>query len=534
MPPRRAATFRSAVWAGGALLLEYLILSMAFDVLPLGRAGGWATAFGALGSIAPLWILFVAATYLVTRASVDLEGLEIPAPRPRWPWVVGHLLTYMAFYYATVELYWAETLSKSGVMLWLALGGLTGITVLLTVVDVRALPGAFWRLRKPLGMGGVVAVAAWLAGIAAGQTWSLLAPATLRTSGWIARHMIDGVTVDPASFGIGTASFNVVVAPVCSGYEGVGLAIVFSLAFLWLFRDEMHFPRAWLLVPAAMVVIWVANAFRIASLIAVGTYISPAVALGGFHSKAGWVLFCGLALVIASIARRTHWLRRTPPTTQDADTTWNPTALYLTPLLAWTAAALVGGAFVVHLETFYALRVVAGLAALAWVVPRIPALREMSGGGAAIAVVAGLALGALWVGTAHGPGPQTRGALASELAALGGFERTAWIAARVVGGVLVAPVVEELAFRGYLMRRLQAFEFTAVPYGQVGWNHVIIASLVFGVLHGEWILGIVAGLVFGAIAVRTGRLAHAVLAHMAANAVVSAYALWADAPWLWA
>ena len=40
---------------------------------------------------------------------------------------------------------------------------------------------------------------------------------------------------------------------------------------------------------------------RIALLIAVGVNISPEIALSGFHSKAGWLFFCGIALALIAL-----------------------------------------------------------------------------------------------------------------------------------------------------------------------------------------------------------------------------------------
>jgi len=48
------------------------------------------------------------------------------------------------------------------------------------------------------------------------------------------------------------------------------------------------------------------------------------------------------------------------------------------------------------------------------------------------------------------------------LTALDPAPRLAWIALRLLGSVVVVPLVEELAFRGYLARRLTAAHFASV------------------------------------------------------------------------
>ena len=89
---------------------------------------------------------------------------------------------------------------------------------------------------------------------------------------------------------------------------------------------------------------------------------------------------------------------------------------------------------------------------------------------------------------------------------------------RLVGSCLIVPVVEELAFRGFLLRWLVSPEFEHVPPRAWTWSAFLLSSLAFGALHGHWILGTFAGLVFAVVLVRRGRLGDAILAHALTNA----------------
>ena len=60
-----------------------------------------------------------------------------------------------------------------------------------------------------------------------------------------------------------------------------------------MFRDRLRFPRALLLIPIGTIAVWVCNALRLTVLIAIGTWISEDVAMGGFHSYSGSLLFSG-------------------------------------------------------------------------------------------------------------------------------------------------------------------------------------------------------------------------------------------------
>jgi CAAX prenyl protease-like protein len=86
----------------------------------------------------------------------------------------------------------------------------------------------------------------------------------------------------------------------------------------------------------------------------------------------------------------------------------------------------------------------------------------------------------------------------------------------------VLPVVEELAFRGFLLPWLVAPDFEAVSPRAWTWPAVIVSSLAFGAVHGNLVLGTAAGGAFAAARLARGRLSDAVLAHALANAAVAA------------
>src|SRR4029077_6171045 len=103
--------------------------------------------------------------------------------------------------------------------------------------------------------------------------------------------------------------------------------------------------------------------------------------------------------------------------------------------------------------------------------------------------------------------------------------KSVWLFFRVVGAVVTVPIAEELAFRGYLLRKLIADDFEQVPLDRFTWVSFLASSILFGVLHGQWLAGILAGMVFSAAQYRRGFLADAVVAHSVSNALLSAYVL---------
>ena len=91
--------------------------------------------------------------------------------------------------------------------------------------------------------------------------------------------------------------------------------------------------------------------------------------------------------------------------------------------------------------------------------------------------------------------------------------------ARVAGTVLLVPLVEELFFRGYLLARLDG------PTPARRLVAVAVSSAMFGAMHERWLVAFFAGVAFAMIYLRQNGLGNAIVAHVAANLVVAAWAL---------
>ena len=112
--------------------------------------------------------------------------------------------------------------------------------------------------------------------------------------------------------------------------------------------------------------------------------------------------------------------------------------------------------------------------------------------------------------------------------------RIFWITCRVAAAVLTVPMAEELAFRGFLLRRFVSSDFEAVSFRTLTVFSVAASSLLFGILHGEkWFVGTVAGALYAYTLHRKGRLGDAVSAHATTNALLAAYVLFFDKWSLW-
>jgi CAAX prenyl protease-like protein len=99
----------------------------------------------------------------------------------------------------------------------------------------------------------------------------------------------------------------------------------------------------------------------------------------------------------------------------------------------------------------------------------------------------------------------------------------ALIAVRGLGAALLVPVMEELFWRGFLMRWLERPAFETVDPRRVGLRAVAISTLLFMLAHTLWLAAIVAGLAYALLYARTGRLWNAALAHAVTNGALAAW-----------
>lgn len=96
---------------------------------------------------------------------------------------------------------------------------------------------------------------------------------------------------------------------------------------------------------------------------------------------------------------------------------------------------------------------------------------------------------------------------------------------RVLGSGLVIATIEEFFWRGFLYRWLLGLDFTQVKHGHFALVPFLATAGIFAAEHQEWLAGLVAGLAYGWLYVRTRDLWSAVLAHQVTNLLLGLYVL---------
>jgi exosortase E/protease (VPEID-CTERM system) len=526
-----------AVVAGSTLLLEKTFLNLFVDFDSAQTAEGLGAAvrvtqhygFRFLVSLGIAAALFACLRGGAELWEVDAAARNAPALRPRW--LLAHFALLVALVPLSASLYGhaASPLFPVVVGLWLILATVAAAALLAALGPwalwkkaARAIGDAWWYAA--ITAAGAALVMGW-----SQRLWTGMARVTFEAVYHLLGWLVPTLQIDPANLIIDTGHFAVVIAPVCSGLEGMGLMLAFCTVLLLLFRREFIFPRALLLVPAGLLLSFALNIARIAALVLIGNAGYAGVAVYGFHSQAGWIAFNGAAVGVALVSVRSRWLSRAAGDHGATIADDNPTAVYLLPYLVLLLAGMVSHTASAGFEALYWLRLLAAGALLGYSWPRLHGVDWRFSWRGVLAGAAAFALGITAARLVLTPA-----GMPEALAALPSIPRNGWLIAHILVGVVVAPVVEELAFRGYLLRRICAVDFESTSPRLAGGVGLIVSSLAFGLCQGaSWPMGMVAGLVFGLVYMRTERLGEAAAAHVTANALI-AVAVLAGSQWqLW-
>jgi len=101
-----------------------------------------------------------------------------------------------------------------------------------------------------------------------------------------------------------------------------------------------------------------------------------------------------------------------------------------------------------------------------------------------------------------------------------------WLICRWSGSALVVPVIEELFWRSYVMRRLDSADFMSVAPATVTAYAIAVSSVLFAVEHQLWLAGLLAGLVYAWLYRRFQVLWVPILAHVTTNAVLGLWVVY--------
>jgi exosortase E/protease (VPEID-CTERM system) len=514
---------RIFLWIGLVLLLvaELIILTLPFDPSGnLAQEGFWAGAmYAAQLGIRPTFITTVLAAIFFSWPVLRQEFCRILDESPdriiSARWFTAHLVL-LALLILGTRAHATRLKSVAAWEGWLLLCIVVSLAALATWL-FSALPPRFYvrwiaRSRSALLTAAGVGLAAYGLGNWMQELWWLLQRSTFQMVALILQLLGQAAVNHPEKLVIGTSRFSVYIAPRCSGLEGIGLMCAFVSAYLLSCREELSFPWALLLLPVGAISIWLLNSARIAALIFIGGW-NQDVALKGFHSAAGWIFFNVVAVGLVWTSSQSQLFVKLP----ESQTVANPARGYLLPLIVFFASSL----FARMLAPQFFLQAVAvpvlatlwyyrsTLLSLQWK-PSWFSILEGAGVFVVTAVASSSIPGNVSVGTAlqHLSNPAAGGLLVLGLA----------------GGGVAVPIAQELAFRGYLARKLVASDFEDVPFNQFTWLSFLGSSILFGVTEPNWLPAILAGTIFALVMYRRGLLTDAIIAHLCSSSLLFLFA----------
>jgi CAAX prenyl protease-like protein len=91
--------------------------------------------------------------------------------------------------------------------------------------------------------------------------------------------------------------------------------------------------------------------------------------------------------------------------------------------------------------------------------------------------------------------------------------------------VIVVPLVEEIFWRGFLLRYLIDEQFDRVSFGSFTWLSFVVVTLAFGLSHSmaDWAAALVTGILYNLVAYRSRSLSTCVITHAVTNLLLGAW-----------
>ncbi|WP_347989952.1 exosortase E/protease, VPEID-CTERM system [Methylomonas sp. AM2-LC] len=403
---------------------------------------------------------------------------------------------------------------------WLLTGFLAGIACLL----MMARP-SFWFIvvksqYKVLLGAAIAGLLSMQTGFLAKEAWEPLLKTTFNLAQFILGVFYPQIVADTERAILGTPAFQVEISAACSGYEGMGLITAFLSLYVWMFRKQLRFPRTFCLFPFSILAMWLLNVLRIVVLVVIGDKISPAIAVSGFHSTAGWILFVSLSVLVIVVCQKVpYFINQESELVVERQYSPDKAMALLMPFVVLLASILIAMAFSSGFDWLYPLKVLISAAVL-WYFRDV--YRKYSLDVSYQSVLIGLFVFVLWwmlVPFSASDDEKFAMVLFAQPEQIG----YTWLLFRFLGATITVPIIEELAFRGYVITKLVDQNFEKVTPGQFTWLSLLGSSFLFGILHGQWLAGFLAGICYALALYRRGQLVDAVIAHLVTNLALAIY-----------
>jgi CAAX protease family protein len=223
-----------------------------------------------------------------------------------------------------------------------------------------------------------------------------------------------------------------------------------------------------------------------------------------------------------------------------------PQLPFVAPFFAFLVLMAIGGRFGQdYLPVSYAVRTFACLGLFILFLPYYPPFGKPHW---VLAIVAGLATTVMWIGVHHavcglawypnsqlmGPDPAPKDYYIPSERLWQGWHLWSFYVVRIGGAATVVPMIEEIFWRGFLLRWLiDQDRFEEVPLGRFTWSSFLICSLLSAAEHPQWEVGILCWLFWNALFCWKKSLLFLMITHGITNLTLYVYVVAAKDWILW-
>jgi CAAX protease family protein len=149
-----------------------------------------------------------------------------------------------------------------------------------------------------------------------------------------------------------------------------------------------------------------------------------------------------------------------------------------------------------------------------------------------LAALLGIAVFVVWVAFDRSWAALPRSGTGFDPGDAGGID-VSLAALRLAGFALVVPVMEELFWRSYVLRRIATREFLSLHPRAAGFTAFALSSALFATEHSLWFAGLLAGIAYNVCFMRSGNLWVSILSHAITNAALGIWILSTGSWQLW-
>lgn len=157
----------------------------------------------------------------------------------------------------------------------------------------------------------------------------------------------------------------------------------------------------------------------------------------------------------------------------------------------------------------------------------LPYYKEIKLKTSILAVIIGIIIFLLWILTSQ------FGNISSSIPTIPLAYKTQMLIIRFIGAILVAPLVEELFIRSYLMRVLISKNWQSVPIGKADKTSFLVTTLFFGFAHQQIVAGIIVGIILTFLLYYKKNITNCIIAHAVANLILFIYVIITGSYYFW-